>query len=141
MRICTNGSLRPLRRHTECCSTTFDLDVAAAAEGFQRVLADRPQGHVELHGIGLDRGSARARRVRQIAVSCRAQRGRKSATRSSISSDQLDRLEFGPRRPGEEHHVGDHLVDPHRLGADQRQRVLALGIGLFAQQELAHGRR
>ena len=34
--------------------------------------------------------------------------------------DQLDRLKLGPGRPGEEHHVGDHLVDPHRLGANQR---------------------
>ena len=109
--------------------------MAAALEGFQGVLADRPQGHVDLHGIGFDenRPGLAAAADRRLLPSTT---GKEIGHQVVDQRDQLDRLEIGPRRPGKEHHVGDHLVDPHRLGTDQRQRVLALGIGLFAEQEL-----
>ena len=66
--------------------------------------------------------------------------GRSSATEVIDQPDQFHRLSSGRRGPGKQHHVGDHLVDAHRLGTNQGQGVLTLGVLLLAQQKLGAAR-
>ena len=117
-----------------CRRLDGNLDVAAALQSLKRVLANRPQSDLELRGIGRDEdrtGIAAAADGRLLAGRPRRQIGRYVVDQS----DQLDLLKLGPRRPRKEHHVGDHFIHPHRLRADQRQRVTAFGVRLVAQQK------
>ena len=70
-----------------------------------------------------------------MTVSCRAAAA-KFRDEPVNQCDQFDRLQLGPRRTGEKHHVGDHLVGPHGLGGDQGQRAAPFGIGFLFEQQL-----
>ena len=53
--------------------------------------------------------------------------------------DNFSRIDQGKirlRRPGKEHHVGDHLVNPHGLRIHKGKRPAPLGIGLPVQKQL-----
>ena len=75
------------------------------------------------HCVGSASTTRRPRRLHARSdMSCCGRRRRSSAISPIDQLDQGHRLQLGLGRPGEKPQVGDHLVDPHRLGVDQRQR-------------------
>ena len=110
-----------------------DLDVAAAAEALDRVLTYRPQGNVQLHGIGVDDDRSRPARAADRRFLPRTA-GLEIGDQVVHQFDQIDRPRLRPRRPREQHHVGDHLIDPHRLRADQGQCAASLRVGFFVKK-------
>ena len=73
---------------------------------------------------------------RTSAISCCGRQRRQFGNQPVDQLDQGDGLQLGLGRAGKKPQIGDHFVDPHRLGVDQRQRPAALGIGFFLEEEL-----
>ena len=94
-----------------------------------------PKSHGQLRRIGLDferAGMARADQGRFLRFGVRLEFG------DYIVND-FGRVRSAQERvagAGQEHHVGDHLVDPHRLRVYQRQRLAAARDRSRAQREL-----